>query len=166
MLCLLCVLLSTHLLYAQTGKPAVKYLSAADVVEMAKTSGKPYLWLSLYIPKCANAHQLFSDRVAYYNKQKDKLDIVMVTIMNSADNREIFAQYSETFQFQSPFYVLDTTYQQQGLRETPAAFMKDLNQKLGAAHATFQNIIIDKNGKLIYREDDNLDTKKADKLLK
>jgi hypothetical protein len=164
--CLLCILLSTHLIFAQSGKPPVKYLTAQQVIDMAQTQDKPYLWVAVYIPKCAQAHQIFSDRVLFYNKHKDKLNMMMVSVLNSADNQNIFKNYSETFQYTSPFYAIDSSYQQQGIMQTHIQFIKDLRQKLGSGDGFAENIIIDNKGKIVYAEEGNLNPKVADKVLK
>jgi hypothetical protein len=165
-LCLLSVLLSTHLLLAQSVNPPVKYLTAQQVIDMAQTQDKPYLWVAVYIPKCAQAHQIFSDRVLFYNKHKDKLNMVMISVLNSTDNQNIFKNYSETFQYTSPFYVIDSSYQQQGIMQTHIQFIKDLRQKLDSGEGFVENIIIDNKGKIVYAEEGNLNPKVADKVLK
>jgi hypothetical protein len=165
-LCLLSVLLSTHLLLAQSAMPAVKYLTAQQVIDMAQTQDKPYLWVAVYIPKCAQAHRIFSDRVLFYNKHKDKLNIVMVSVLNSTDNQNIFKNYSETFQYTSPFYAIDSSYQQQGIMQTHIQFIKDLRQKLDSGEGFVENIIIDNKGKIVYAEEGNLNPKVADRVLK
>lgn len=158
-LCLLIVLQSA--LCTQAQKLPVKYVNAQNVVDMAKSSGKPYLWVSIYVPKCANAYGLFSERVKYCQKYSDKVALVMLSILHSNDNVDSVVKFSNLSGFQTPFYVMDTMYIKDNMRETPANFMKDLNQALGAEHQFFEHIVIDKNGKLVYRGEGN-DLQKLD----
>lgn len=164
--CLLLVLQPALMPGAMAQKMPVKYINAQDVIKMAKTSGKPYLWVALYIPKCANATELFSERTGYYHKKKDKLDLVMLTVLKSDDNMNILSRFSDTFNFPTPFYVIDTNYSKDNPRERHFEFMKDLHRQLGVKHQFFQHIIIDQKGRMIYRTEDNIDFEKADRLLK
>lgn len=152
--------------YAQAQRAAVRYVNAGDIVNMAKTSGKPYLLITIYVPKCANAPELFSERAAYYNKRKDKIDLVMLSILASNDNADTVARFSKLYNFETPLYVMDTMYTKPEVRETPMKFIKDLNQHLGVENEFFQYILIDKNGKMVYREDGDINTKKLDKYIK
>lgn len=163
--CVLFLLKCVSPLYVHAQKLPIKYLNAGEVINMAKSSGKPYLWVTIYVPKCANASELFTERVNYYNKKKDKVNLVMLSILTSNDNVGIVADFSKSLHFETPFYVMDTMYIKENIRETPVNFMKDLHQKLGVAHQPFQHIIIDNKGKLVYQADD-IDLDKLDSILK
>ena len=159
-LCLLFFLQSFHL-HAQH----VQYLNARDIVEMAKSSGKPYLWVALYIPKCANAEELFSERVALYNKHQDKLDLVMLTVLESEDNKKILRDYCRQFDFSTAYYAMDSSYAANNISERPAELQKDLADRLGVEFRFAQHIIISSQGELVYWRND-IDGEAMDRVLK
>src|SRR5262245_33374297 len=115
-LCILFILQLASPVYSQEQKIPVRYLNAQQIVDMAKSSPKPYLWVSLYVPKCANASNLFSDRVAYYHKKKDKVDLILLSILHSRDNTDSVIKFSGLMDFQTPFYVMDTMYTKGNIR--------------------------------------------------
>ncbi len=149
---------------AQDEKLPVVYLDGQKVIDIAKTSGKSYLLLTMYIPKCKQADRLFRERVAYYKANKDKIKLVMVSVLKSRDNIDIVAQYAKTYNYETPFYVLDTMYAKNNVMETHIEFMKDLHQLTGEQHEFFQYVLIDNKGRIIYRGDD-ADLEKLDKYL-
>lgn len=145
-LCLLFFFILTTQLRAQQ----VQYLNAGDLIKMAKSSGKPYLWVALYIPKCANAEELFSDRVALYNKHKDQLDLVMLTVLHSDDNQNILSQFGKQFGFGTEYYAMDSSYAADNVRERPTEFQKDLAERLGVEYRFAQHFIISSKGEPVY----------------
>jgi hypothetical protein len=153
----LCLCLNLYLAapaIAQDEKLPVVYLDAQEVIDIAKTSGKPYLLLAMYIPKCKQADRLFSERVAYYRANKDKINLAMVSVLKSRDNIDIVAQYAKTYDYETPFYVLDTMYAKNNVMETHIEFMKDLHQLTGEKHKFFQYVLIDNKGRIIYQDED------------
>lgn len=143
----------------------VQYLSARDIVEMAKSSHKPYLWVALYIPKCANAEELFSDRVAMYNKHKDKVNLVMLTVLESEDNKKILRDYCRQFDFSTAYYAMDSSYAANNISERPTELQKELAEMLGVEYRFAQHIIINNKGQLVYWRND-IDMAALDRVLK
>jgi|GEM_PF-6837241 len=162
---LLCIAVAIPLCtYGQ--KAQVTYVNAEQLIEQAKTSGKPYLWATVYVPKCLHGAELFKDRTAFYNKHKDKLELVSLSILYSESNVDTFASMSRIYGYDGPFYAIDTMYAKDDRSRTHFEFMNDLNKLLGAKEELFQHIILDKHGKVVYRTEDNIDFKKVEKLLK
>ncbi len=144
----------------------VAYLDAQKVVDMAKSADKPYLWLVIYVPKCAHGPEQFKERAAYYRKHKDKLNLVMLSILYSDSNVDTATVMSRLFDFETTFYAMDTMYAKEDLSKRPYEFISDLNHKLGVKDELFQHVIINKRGELVYSVDGEIDFKKVDKLLR
>lgn len=129
----------------------IKYVNAQDIINIAKQSNKPYTWATIYVPRCPTAATQFEEFVRLYKQHEDKVNLMILTIVMSKINHDSLVKFTKEYGFDTPFYVLDTAYADDNFMKTHFRFMDDMNRLLGKKKKFFGQIILDKEGKLVFK---------------
>lgn len=132
----------------------VVYIDAEGTINLAKKNGKDYLWVAIFVPKCANGADIYKRYTELQQTYNDKLDLMILSVVMSNDNRDSLHKFSSDNNFVTPLYVLDTAYAGDNIMRIHIRYMDDMSQRFDLPEQFFTHLILDKNGKLIYRSNE------------
>jgi len=131
----------------------IRHVTATEVLELSKSSDKPYTWVIVFLPKCKNGAVNFDRYEHIWEKNKDKIQMVVLSIVVSKDNKDSIIKFNSIHNLRGPVYVMDSSYHRDNIMQTHFRFMDDMNGLLGSEKDFFEHLILDNKGHLVHKSE-------------